>query len=65
MPDNQSRSTANLAGITLLAIALFSFPLLAVFDTGKLILGVPAIVLYLFVAWAAVIGLTAWAVRKP
>jgi hypothetical protein len=48
-----------LVGLFLLGLALFNYPLLALFDAPRLVLGVPLLYLYLFVAWAAVIAIVA------
>ena len=56
--------TARLVGVSLLALVLFNFPLLGVFDTDTLVAGVPLVWAYLFVAWALVIGLLAWIARS-
>lgn len=56
--------TARLVGVGLLALVLFNFPLLGVFDTDTLVAGVPLVWAYLFVAWALVIGLLAWIARS-
>ena len=56
--------TARLVAVAMLGFLLFSPPLLGVFDTGAMVLGVPLLWAYLFVAWAAVIGLVAAAARK-
>lgn len=41
----------------LLGLALFTPPLLAVFSSDVLVLGIPLLYLYLFGAWAALIAL--------
>jgi len=41
-----------------LGCLLFSFPLLALFNHADLLFGVPLSVLYVFVAWLLLIGLT-------
>ena len=41
-----------------LGCLLFSYPLLALFNHANLIFGIPLSVLYVFVAWLDVIGLT-------
>lgn len=48
----------------MLAVVLFNPPLLALFRAEGLILGVPPLFLYLFAAWAAVIGLLALAIGR-
>ena len=47
-----------LAGLFLLGMLLFNFPLLSLFNRPLLVLGVPLLYLYLFVAWWAIIALT-------
>lgn len=56
--------TARLVGVGVLALVLFNFPLLGVFDTGTLVAGVPLVWAYLFVAWLLVIALLAWIARS-
>jgi hypothetical protein len=41
-----------------LGCLLFSYPLLALFNYAGLISGIPLSVLYVFVAWLVIIGLT-------
>ena len=38
---------------------LFNYPLLHLFSSGGLVLGIPILYIYIFVSWAALIGLTA------
>jgi len=56
--------TARLVGVGVLALVLFNFPLLDVFDTDTLVAGVPLVWAYLFVVWALVIALLAWIARS-
>jgi hypothetical protein len=56
--------TARLVAVGLLALALFNFPLLAVFDTNTLVAGVPVMWAYLFGAWLLLIVLLAWIARS-
>jgi hypothetical protein len=44
--------------------ALLNYPLLAVFDHGGRVAGVPTLYLYLLLAWLLLIGLTGWLVRS-
>jgi hypothetical protein len=46
--------------LLLLAALAFSPPLLAIFGVPELVFGVPVLFLYLFGAWAALIGLLAF-----
>ncbi len=43
----------------LLGFFLFNYPVLAVFNHARLVLGVPLLYLYLFLAWGALIALAA------
>ena len=56
--------TARLVAVGLLGLALFNYPLLAVFDLDTIVAGVPALWAYLFGAWALVIALLAWIARS-
>jgi hypothetical protein len=56
--------TARLVAVALLGLALFNFPLLAVFDSDTRVAGVPVLWAYLFAAWALLIGLLAWIARS-
>lgn len=55
---------ARLAAVGLLALVLFNFPLLAVFDTDAQVAGVPVLWAYLFGAWLLLIALLAWIARS-
>lgn len=50
--------------VALLAFLLFGWPLLAVFDVPRRVLGVPVLWGYLMLIWAGVIGLVAWTGRR-
>lgn len=60
---SDSLRTARMVALAAVALLLFSFPLLALFDVDVSVLGVPLLWVYLFVAWAAVIAVVAWVVR--
>lgn len=53
-----------LVAVALLAFLLFGWPLLAVFDVPRRVLGVPVLWAYLMLTWAGVIGLVAWTGRR-
>ena len=55
--------SARMVAAAALALLLFDFPLLALFDVDVRVLGVPLLWVYLFVAWVAVIAVVAWVVR--
>lgn len=56
--------SARLTAVAVLALLLFNYPFLAVFDVDTLVLGVPVLWAYLFIVWAFVIALVAWIVRS-
>jgi len=45
--------------ICMLGMVLFNFPILALFNVGGTLLGVPVLYAYIFMAWAALIALMA------
>ena len=55
----RNRTQEQLVGLFILGALLLLPPLLTIFNRPVRVLGVPVLYLYLFVAWAAVIGLTA------
>jgi hypothetical protein len=55
---------ARLTATAALALVLFNFPFLGVFDSDALVAGLPVIWVYLFVVWSAMIALVAWVVRS-
>jgi hypothetical protein len=57
--------THRLVALFLLGFALFNYPLLAVFNHARLVLGVPLLFLYLFAAWALLIALAAVTATGP
>jgi uncharacterized membrane protein (DUF4010 family) len=40
--------------------ALLVWPLLTIANRPTLVAGIPALVLYLFIVWAAIVGVLAW-----
>ena len=53
-----------LAALCLLGFALFSYPVLAVFNVPSTVLGIPLLYAYFFVAWAALIVLMALVIER-
>lgn len=53
-----------LVALFALALLLFNFPLLALWEGDTLVLGVPLFPVALFVIWAVLIGLLAWIVER-
>jgi hypothetical protein len=60
--SERSRSP-RLAATAGLALLLFNYPFLAVFDVDVRVLGIPLLWAYLFTVWALVVALMAWLVR--
>lgn len=50
--------------IFLLGVVLFNFPVLALFNVGTTLFGVPLLFAYLFLAWAALILLMYLAIER-
>ena len=48
----------------LLGVALFNYPVLALFNRASDVLGIPVLYAYIFVAWATLIGLFALVVER-
>jgi hypothetical protein len=46
-------------------LILFNFPMLIVWDRDATVLGLPLLPVALFVIWAALIGVLAWASERP
>lgn len=60
---SDSLRNARMVAVAALALLLFNFPLLTLFDVDVRVLGVPLLWVYLFVAWLAIIAVVAWVVR--
>lgn len=53
-----------LVAVFLCGGVLFNYPLLALFDRGVDLFGIPLIYVYLFAAWAGLIALMAWVIER-
>ena len=53
-----------LSACFLLFGALLVWPLLSIANRPALVAGIPALVLYLFVVWAAIVGVLAWVAAR-
>ena len=53
-----------LACLFLLGCLLFNYPMLALFNVGETVAGVPVLYAYLFTAWASLIALVALVMRR-
>lgn len=52
-----------LVALFLLGLLLFNYPLLAMFNTQRLVAGIPLLYLYLFVGWIVIVAATAAILR--
>jgi hypothetical protein len=48
----------------ILGAVLFNYPILSLFNKAGSLFGVPLLYVYIFAAWAGVIGLVAWIVGR-
>jgi hypothetical protein len=61
---NDRMNGARLSLAAVLALLLFNYPFLGVFDSDTLVAGMPLLWAYLMVVWALVIVLIAWIARS-
>ena len=62
---NRAKINQRLVSVFLLGCLLFTFPILAIFNSSRATLfGIPVLYAYLFGAWAALIVLMAIAVER-
>ena len=54
-----------LVAVFLLGALLFNYPLLSLFNRAAYVAGIPVLYLYIFGAWALLIGLAALIVERP
>ncbi len=50
--------------LSTLFLVLLNFPVLSIFNKGRLVAGVPVLYLYLMVVWLICIGAIAWFVER-
>jgi hypothetical protein len=60
---SESLRSARMVAVAALAMLLFGFPVMALFDVDVRLFGVPMLWAYLFVVWCVVIAVVAWVVR--
>ena len=60
---SDSLRSARMVAVAALALLLFGFPLMALFDVDVRVLGVPLLWVYLFASWGVVVAVVAWVVR--
>ncbi len=58
------RVNTRLAVLAVVAFALFNYPILRLFDVPEIVLGVPLVWLYVFTAWALLIAVVGFTVRR-
>ena len=58
------RTGERLAALAVLGLLLFNFPLLALFNRGGTLFGIPLLYLYIFAAWAGLVTLMAWVAER-
>lgn len=58
-------TSERLIGLFLFGLLLFTSPLIGVFDKAYLVLGIPVLYLFLFLAWVMLIALMALIVERP
>ena len=56
---NDNAKGQRFVALCMLGIVLFNFPVLALFNVGGTVLGVPVLYAYIFSAWASLIALMA------
>jgi len=56
--------TERYVALIILTALLFNPPIMSIFNSTELILGVPMLFLYLFAAWAFIIGLNAYLAKR-
>jgi len=50
--------------LCMLGVVLFNFPVLALFNVGGSILGIPVLYAYIFAAWALMIAFLCWLAER-
>jgi len=60
---NDSLRGTRMVAVGVLALLLFGFPFMTLFDVNVRVFGVPLLWTYLFVSWGVVIAIVAWSVR--
>jgi hypothetical protein len=63
--DDFEAKSQRMVALCMLGCVLFNFPVLALFNVPGTLFGIPALYVYIFGAWAALIALMAWVVEKP
>ena len=56
---SEESKSQRFVALCMLGMVLFNFPILALFNVGGTLFGVPVLYAYIFIAWAALIALMA------
>ncbi len=64
MKNTRSKS-GSLTAVFFFGVLLLTYPLLSLFDRARIVFGLPLLYLYLFAAWAGLIGLVVLITREP
>ncbi len=62
--NNHGTKGQRLVALCLLGTALFNYPLLSLFSHDHMILGIPILYAYIFLAWIGLVGLMMLVVEK-
>jgi fatty acid desaturase len=65
MQGHETLLSQRLVALFAAALALFNFPLLALWDGGRVVLGLPLFPVALFGLWILLIGALAWLMESP
>lgn len=57
-------ATQRLVAVFLVAVLVFNYPIVSLFDRPEPLVGVPALYLAIFAAWGVVIAAMAWIVER-
>jgi len=60
-----NRTSERLIALTIAGALALNYPLLQLFDSTRLVLGVPVLFMYLFFVWALLIALAALVLDPP
>ena len=62
--DGTERKGQRMIALCMLGCVLFNFPVLALFNVPRTLVGVPLVYAYIFLAWALLIALMGWVVER-
>jgi len=53
--ETKNRKSMQLVGVFFLALVFFNYPIMSLFNTGTLVMGVPLFYICLFTGWSVII----------